>query len=82
MGIVGVSLHSFRYAWAERARAAGYPERYAMEALGHSSSAVSRFYAKGARVEVPALEEYTCPRATEVPRSNVIKMPTPQAVAG
>jgi integrase len=47
LGITGVSLHSYRYAWAERARAAGYPERYAMEALGHSSSAVSRFYAKG-----------------------------------
>jgi integrase len=32
-GITGISLHSYRYAWAERAKAAGYPEHYAMEAL-------------------------------------------------
>ena len=35
LGIEGVTLHSFRYAWAERARIAGYPERFAQEALGH-----------------------------------------------
>jgi integrase len=33
-GVKGVSLHSYRYAWAERAQAAGYPERYAQTALG------------------------------------------------
>lgn len=27
LGFTGVSLHSYRYAWAERARAVGYPER-------------------------------------------------------
>ena len=54
----GVSLHSYRYAWAERAQAAGYPERYAQSALGHSSRAVHRFYAKQARVVCPPLEEY------------------------
>ena len=32
--IKGVSLHSYRYAWAERAKTAGYPERFAQEALG------------------------------------------------
>jgi integrase len=53
-----VSLHSYRYAWAERARAAGYPERYAQEALGHTSAAVHRAYAKGARVNLPSLEDY------------------------
>lgn len=58
LGIVGVSLHSYRYAWAERARAAGYPERFAQEALGHSSVAVHRAYAKGARVNIPSLDEY------------------------
>lgn len=58
LGIVGVSLHSYRYAWAERARAAGYPERYAQEALGHTSAAVHRAYAKGARVNLPSLEDY------------------------
>lgn len=58
LGIVGVSLHSYRYAWAERARAAGYPERFAQEALGHTSAAVHRAYAKGARVNIPSLDEY------------------------
>jgi hypothetical protein len=36
LGIEGVSLHSYRYAWAERAKACGYPERFAQEALGHN----------------------------------------------
>jgi len=42
VGISGVSLHSYRYAWAERAMEAGYLERFAMQALGHSSKAVHR----------------------------------------
>lgn len=58
LGIVGVTLHSYRYAWAERARIAGYPERFAQEALGHSSKAVHRAYAKRAEVTLPSLEEY------------------------
>ena len=57
-GVAGVSLHSYRYAWAERAKTSGYPERYAQEALGHKSKAVHRFYAKMARVELPPLEDY------------------------
>lgn len=36
--IEGVSLHSYRYAWAQRALSVGFPERYAMCALGHSSN--------------------------------------------
>ena len=58
LGIAGVSLHSYRYAWAERARSAGYPERYAQEALGHKSGAVHRSYAKKAQMTLPPLEEY------------------------
>jgi integrase len=58
VGISGVSLHSYRYGWAERAKAAGYPERFAMQALGHSSKAVHRAYAKNAEVTLPPLEEY------------------------
>jgi len=58
VGIVGVSLHSYRYAWAERAKIAGYPERFAQEALGHNSAAVHRAYAKKAQVTLPPLEEY------------------------
>jgi integrase len=58
LGVSGVSLHSYRYAWAERAKVAGYPERFAMEALGHNSTAVHRAYAKNAQMQLPALEEY------------------------
>ena len=58
LGIEGVTLHSYRYAWAERARTCGYPERFAQEALGHNSKAVHRAYAKRAVVKVPSLEEY------------------------
>jgi len=58
LGIEGVSLHSYRYAWAERAKSCGYPERFAQEALGHNSVAVHRAYAKKAKVKLPSLEEY------------------------
>lgn len=58
VGITGVSLHSYRYAWAERAKAAGYPERHAQSALGHNSRAVHAAYAKGVVAICPALEEY------------------------
>jgi integrase len=58
VGIEGVTLHSYRYAWAERALKCGYPERFAMENLGHNSKAVHRAYAKRAQVQLPALEDY------------------------
>jgi len=63
LGIKGVSLHSYRYAWAERAKTAGYPERFAQEALGHNSKAVHRAYARQAKVELPALSDYERQRA-------------------
>jgi len=56
--IKGVTLHSYRYAWAERAKVAGYPERFAQEALGHNSKAVHRAYAKKAQVTLPPLQDY------------------------
>jgi integrase len=58
LGIKGVTLHSYRYAWAERSKTAGYPERFAQEALGHNSKAVHRAYARKAKVELPSLGEY------------------------
>ena len=58
LDIKGITLHSYRYAWAERAKAAGYPERFAQEALGHNSIAVHRAYAKRAKMKLPSLEEY------------------------
>lgn len=56
--IKGVSLHSYRYAWAERARRADYPLRFAEEALGHNSKAVHRAYARKAEVCVPCLDDW------------------------
>jgi len=64
-GYAGLTLHSYRYAWAERARTAGYPERFAQEALGHKSKAVHAAYARKARVELPALEDYERKRTEE-----------------
>ena len=58
LGITGVTLHSYRYAWAERAKTVGYPERFAQEALGHNSKAVHRAYAKRALMKIPSLEDY------------------------
>ena len=56
--VTGVSLHSYRYAWAQRARANGYPIRWAQNALGHNSRAVHLGYAKGVVALCPSLEEY------------------------
>jgi integrase len=58
VGVKGISLHCFRYSWAQRAKKAGYPQRWAESALGHSSRAVHSAYAQGAVVFCPPLEEY------------------------
>ena len=73
----GITLHSYRYAWAERARICGYPERFAQEALGHNSKAVHRAYARKAQVVIPTLEDYERKLAAA---ENVI-VPMPAAVA-
>ena len=65
--ITGISLHSYRYAWAERAKVCGYPERFAQEALGHQSKAVHRAYARKAQVTLPALEDYERKAAASKP---------------
>ena len=57
LGIAGITLHSYRYSWAERAKQVGMPERFAQAALGHSSKAVHRAYAHGAILEIPCLED-------------------------
>jgi len=58
LGINGVTLHSYRYSWAERAKKLGYPERWAQVALGHNSKAWARYYSKGAEVVLPSLETW------------------------
>ncbi len=78
LGIVGVTLHSYRYSWAERAKQAGMPERFAQAALGHSSKAVHRAYARGAILEIPCLEELLPPRLPE-PAAAPAPAPVPPA---
>jgi integrase len=58
LNIFGVTLHSYRYAWAERALKCGFPERFAQQALGHNSKAVHRAYARHAEVTVPSLDDW------------------------
>jgi integrase len=58
LGITGITLHSYRYAWAERSADNAYPERYAQRVLGQNSKMVHRAYAKKAQKQLPSLEEY------------------------
>jgi integrase len=80
LGIKGVSLHSYRYAWAERAYSAGYEERFAQAALGHKSSAVHHGYAKRAKVICPPLEHESSSAAPELPELTDVPQ-EPQAFA-
>lgn len=54
----GVSLHSYRYAWAERAAVVAMPLRWAQAALGHSSRVVAQAYARKAEIACPLPEDY------------------------
>ena len=58
LGIEGVTLQSYRYAWAERSADNAYPERYAQRVLGQNSKMVHRAYAKKAQGQLPSLEDY------------------------
>lgn len=78
LGINGVTLHSYRYAWAERAKTCGYPERFAQEALGHNSKAVHRAYARHATVLLPSLEQYEAAAR----KGTLLRFPGPAAAAG
>jgi integrase len=71
LGIVGVTLHSYRYAWAERARKVGYPMRAAQEALGHNSKAVHRSYAKNAEVRIDSLDKWENQAESEQARARL-----------
>lgn len=72
VGVEGVSLHSYRHSWAERAKSCGYPQRFAQAALGHSSRAVHEAYAKGAIVLCPALDQYEL-----IASKKLISLPAP-----
>jgi len=65
LGIEGGTLHSYRYAWVERALKCGYLERFAMDNLGHNSKAVHRAYAKRELMKLPSLGEYVAKANSE-----------------
>lgn len=69
VGIKGVSLHSYRYSWAERAKVAGIPQRWAQAALGHNSKAVHDAYARNALVVCPPIDERNTWNGTAVASS-------------
>ena len=73
-------MHSYRYAWAEMAKIAGMPERFAQAALGHSSKAVHRAYAKGAIMEIPCLEDMLREKAATIQRAATPPMEPPAVV--
>jgi hypothetical protein len=58
LSIKGITLHCYRYSWAERAKSAGMPLREAMAHLGHQSRAVHLSYASSAEVITLPLEHY------------------------
>jgi hypothetical protein len=58
LGIRGLPLHTYRYAWAKRVKVVGYPERFVQLALGHNGKAVHRAYARNAQVTLPPLKDY------------------------
>jgi hypothetical protein len=76
-----VTLHSYRYAWAERAKTAGFPQRYAQEALGHKSQAVHAAYAKQAQVRVPCLEDWERQMKDKIVKMEFVGSPEVEPVA-
>lgn len=74
LNIKGVSLHSYRYAWAERAYSSGYEERFAQAALGHKNRAVHHAYAKRATVVCPPLEDTAGLPVIQLPPSERIQL--------
>ena len=53
-----MSSFSTNVEYIHKAQRILYPERFAMENLGHSSKVVHRAYAKRAQMNIPCLEEY------------------------
>jgi integrase len=78
LGIEGVTLHSYRYSWAQRAKKAGYPERWAQVHLGHNSRAMAEHYSRGAELVLPSLENWT----VEAGKIVTVEFKPAEAVAG
>lgn len=78
LGFHDITLHCYRYGWAERSADAGYPERYAQRVLGQNSKAVHRAYAKKAQKQLPSLEDYEA-ASQQAEESGKILMLKPEA---
>lgn len=76
LGLHDITLHCYRYGWAERSAEAGYPERYAQQVLGQNSKAVHRAYAKKARKQLPSLEEYEAACQQAEAEGKILKLQT------
>jgi integrase len=81
--IEGVTLHSYRYAVIQRAKACGYNKRHAMAMVGQTREQTHDQYAKGGATTVPSLEEYELAyrsaqedrlKAREEKRKNIINL--------
>jgi integrase len=57
-GVEGVTLHSYRYALIQRAKACGFNKRHAMAMVGQSREKTHDLYADGGAMTVPSLEEW------------------------
>ncbi len=58
LGFKDITLHGYRYAWAQRAKTFGMPLREAMAHLGHGSKAIHMVYSQQAEVVNLPLEFY------------------------
>jgi integrase len=65
-GVKNRQLKGYRYAWAQRAREAGMPEREAMNHLGHKSRAIHAAYAEDAKSVTLCLEHYEQMKAQKI----------------
>ena len=66
LGFPDISLHSYRYAWAQRAKVSGMPLREAMAHLGHGSRAIHQAYSEKAEVVTLPLEYYEAIRQKKI----------------
>jgi hypothetical protein len=58
LGFTDITLHGYRYAWAQRAKSYGMPLREAMAHLGHGSKAIHYAYSDKAEIVSLPLEYY------------------------
>lgn len=70
LGFHHITLHSYRYAWARRAKAAGMPVRESMDHLGHGSKAVHLAYGSKEEAVTFPLEYYEELKASKLVQLN------------